>query len=730
MKKRLRKKYQQQAQQREKTAKQATQDQPLRAGWELFHVGRYREAIAAWKDTPLEEQQALQPVLAEAYFRLAIEQHAANKDQAALTFLQQAVNLAPEQWLYYYHLALTFHRLGNLPRAAVAYRQALACQPANQRVLLHLGLLMVQQELASPDPILAAWLAGPEGESLAAPKREFLQTLPALARGEIWEDNLLPEEPAGNSTFFLTGIAYAKKGEWAAAKTWLEQAAHRSPDRPACWLALGEAQAVTGDLQRAGESLERALALGAGEEAHAWLAAVNQAHLIQAAAANDLATVIRLLNAQDNPPGALLALAYFTRGNQQARNEHWAEAKADWEKAVSCGPAAEDLPDIMHNLALLAEREGRPQEAVRYWRRTISAWSALLTQGEDQRPLGRYLALAYRHLAELLLEDGNLSEAAMDLELALRYHPGDTKTRLLLASIEQAMEEPQKAISTLLPVVQEQPGNVEAVGMLATIYTEIEKYDAAKNVLHRGLAIEPQEPVLTQMLTRIGNRLARQYMSQGEWLRARHEIEETLRLNPQDQEALSLTGIMACLLGKEKEGEEWFQKILRLTPEDPRAHLVVGEAYFMVGHPRKASARLKAAMDLAGNAPTVCFQAAKVYLAAQKEKQAEAALLRALDYPGISREEVFLEAFTICCDRHACELARDLLRRAVREFPQNVELQFRYVQCLIEAGDEQGLEQLTGVEKAIAATGTLEENQEWKKLRFKLRQILEELLEE
>ena len=198
MKSRLRKKYQRQAQQKaeaarkERQGRQERQGRPVDAGWQLFQAGQYREAIAVWKNALPEEEQVLRPVLAEAYFRLALEQHAAGKEQPAQTFLQQAANLVSDQWLYHYHLALTWQRLGNLACAAAAYRQALAGRPDNQRVLLHLGLLVVQQELTSPDAALAAWLAGPEGQRLTAPAREFLSSLSAMLRGETRGDNPAP----------------------------------------------------------------------------------------------------------------------------------------------------------------------------------------------------------------------------------------------------------------------------------------------------------------------------------------------------------------------------------------------------------------------------------------------------------------------------------------------------------------------------------------------------------
>ncbi|CEP68867.1 Tetratricopeptide TPR2 [Moorella glycerini] len=746
MKNRLRKKQQRQAQQKAKAARQEHPVRPVDAGWQLFQAGQYREAIAAWKNAPQEEQQRLRPVLAETYFRLAMEQHAAGKEQSAQTFLQQAVNLAPDQWLYHYHLALAWQRLGNLARATAAYRQALAGRPGNQRVLLHLGWLMVQQELASPGSFLAAWLAGPEGQGLAAPVREFLSSLPAMLRGEVREDmgsgapvavkiikhpgdNPLPDEPLGSSAAFLTGIAYARQEQWGAARTWLEQAVHRAPHHPLFWLALGEVQALSDDLHGGKESLEQAVALGAGEEARDWLAAVRQGQLTQAAAKGDLNAVIQLLEADSNPNGALLALAYFVRGNLQARNEQWSKAREDWERAVAIGPAAEDLPDITHNLALLAEREGRQEEAVRYWRQTISGWTELLGQGEDRTSREGYLALAYRHLAELLLADGNLTEAAIDLELALRYDPEDVEARLTLAHTQEALEEPQKAIRTLLPVVQEHPGNVEAVGALASLYMETEKYEAAKEVLRNSLAVTPEEPVLIGMLTRISNRLARRYIALEMWQEAQREIEETLRLNPRDPEALVFTGVIACLTGKEKEGEQWFQQVLQLMPEDPRSHLLVGQAYFVVGHPRKAGAQLKRAMDLAGNAPEVCYQAAQIYLGAEREKAAETALRRALDCPGADREKVYLGAFKVCCKHTACDLAQRILRLAIREFPQNIGLQLKYARCLIETGDERARAQLAEVERIINTTGTPADKWEWQKQRAKWYKSLEESLE-
>lgn len=637
------------------------------AGQESFRAGRYREAIAAWKGLGGEDLAAVKAALAEAYFRLALEHHAACKEESALSFLQQAVALAPDKWIYRYHLGLTFHRLGNVRRAEQVYREVLVALPGHARVLFHLGLLVLQGALVlQRESTLEEWLAGPEGRQLDAGARRFLRWVAGRCREA-------PPSSEDANGCFLWGVVRAKAGDIPGALGCLARAVDLAPGNPHFWRALGEVQARAGDSAAAGESLGRALALGAGEVVREWLAANRQALVLRAAQDEDFDTVIRLWEEELGGArgDAVLALAHFCRGNRAAHEGRWEEARADWERALQLGPGISDLPDVLHNLALLYERRGNRQEAIRYWRRTISAWSALVSRGGDERPLGQYLALAYRRLADLLLEEGNLDEARLDLEIALRYDPADAQSQKDLVMIWLILGEEARAAQVLRQIVEQQPGDAEAVAALARIHWRLDEEDEALRVLRRGLVAAPDHPVLIPLLAEMSRSRALDCIHRRDLEGARRHVQEALRVAPDDPQTMSVVGVLAYREGHRREGDRWFEKALLRAGSDPQVYLILGVAQFMVGHPRKASGYLKKAMELSGYDAEICYQAGRTYLAYDRQSQAGEAFRRALDSAGGDRRRMYRRIIRVCEEERSLRLLLEFGFQAAEEFPDD-----------------------------------------------------------
>jgi tetratricopeptide (TPR) repeat protein len=125
----------------------------LTRGSQRFNQTDYDGAIKDWAaaqakgDTSAE----LQAALAEAYFRRAYGQ--AHPD---LADLQQAVQQAPTDARYRYHLALAHHRRGEWAQAEPFYRALLAESPPFDRAALPLAQLLLEGGKAlQKDPVWA-----------------------------------------------------------------------------------------------------------------------------------------------------------------------------------------------------------------------------------------------------------------------------------------------------------------------------------------------------------------------------------------------------------------------------------------------------------------------------------------------------------------------------------------------------------------------------------------------
>jgi len=98
-------------------------------GLQAFKSGDYTRAIERWERAGRQAPAKLPTeALAEAYFRRGIQgfyRKSQSADvQAALKDLRRAIELAPGEARYHFHLGLAAHRQGDLESAIAAYRSA------------------------------------------------------------------------------------------------------------------------------------------------------------------------------------------------------------------------------------------------------------------------------------------------------------------------------------------------------------------------------------------------------------------------------------------------------------------------------------------------------------------------------------------------------------------------------------------------------------------------------
>jgi tetratricopeptide (TPR) repeat protein len=96
-------------------------------GLREFRAKRYKQAITVWQQVP-QPENVLNKALAEAHFRLGVGASATStlQSEESLTHIRQAVDLAPADPVYAYHLGLGLHREGRSSEARDCYRRAVS----------------------------------------------------------------------------------------------------------------------------------------------------------------------------------------------------------------------------------------------------------------------------------------------------------------------------------------------------------------------------------------------------------------------------------------------------------------------------------------------------------------------------------------------------------------------------------------------------------------------------
>jgi tetratricopeptide (TPR) repeat protein len=143
------------------------------------------------------------------------------------------------------------------------------------------------------------------------------------------------------------------------------------------------------------------------------------------------------------------------------------------------------------------EREGKPQDALAIYERTLSR----IPQSNT-----RERASALINAGNCLTQLARLNEAFADFQQAAEIDPENLDARLHLAEFFVAAGVPNHATEHLSFVLSRNPEDAEALGLLGMVESSAQRYDRAKELLERSIANDPQRPNVAVALAEIYNR--------------------------------------------------------------------------------------------------------------------------------------------------------------------------------------------------------------------------------
>jgi len=186
--------------------------------------------------------------------------------------------------------------------------------------------------------------------------------------------------------------------------------------------------------------------------------------------------------------------------------------------------AAEKLDDkdidIRESLAFALYRAGRLSEAETAYRGALSL-----------QPDGAALQKAHLGLANSLVADKKLDEAASEFAAYLELAPNDTATRIERASALVDLGKDDDALGELDRAAAAGPEGIRQLKLRSQIYWEKKRYDEAIPVLQKAAAIAPSDPDIPA-------RLGRVYMEKKDYLNAVHWFAAAYKMNPTDNDLL------------------------------------------------------------------------------------------------------------------------------------------------------------------------------------------------
>ena len=204
----------------------------------------------------------------------------------------------------------------------------------------------------------------------------------------------------------------------------------------------------------------------------------------------------------------------------------------------------------------------------------FDAAKASLTAGDLATAENHYIqaiVLGLRQIAHLALSEGQTDQAAADLESALRLKPDDTETQLDTAGIWFRKQEAARAETLLKAVLEKEPRNAQAHGLLGRVYVFIGDSDRAIQELKTS--VDLADNFESGYFLGIAYLTAKKFPEASAWF---HQLE----LKMGESAALHMLFGRAYLVTRAPEQAiAEFRQVIKLDPAYPRAHGFLGYAY-------------------------------------------------------------------------------------------------------------------------------------------------------
>jgi tetratricopeptide (TPR) repeat protein len=501
---------------------------PRQVGLRAFQAGRFAEAIMAW--SPLAERDgAVRAALSEAHFRRALSGPPLDP---ALADLRRAIELAPDDPRYRFHLGRYLHRHGDLAAASEQYRAvlkrdsswvgaakllALATLEQNARAdLADLPITPAVKRFIEPAQALLRGGAVPSGDD--SPAGRFWRGLGQLAAGDAASDDLDDDRPLPASTLtalrrYYRGVAAARAGDTETAlKLW-----QRALEAGATPVWLRENLAVL--------LLNQLTALyDAGNVSDAAALAQRSVGLPGSAAFDEL---------------RLLALDRGAYAAAQAGD--WPRAAELWEAArqVLGGSANLGSPrPLLHNLALAYERLERWEEAAEAWRGMLRTRPRRKAAGQSATAESALSEQQWAWVRERIItcykQAGRPDEAVVVFRQIIKEDPNDLDARVQLADALLANEQERAAENEIGRILQIDPHHVDALLRHAAFLDLRMQLPESEQIMRDLVARHPEREDLRRLAAQHFLQHGRQYAEWGQPAVAHRAFVEGERYDPEN----------------------------------------------------------------------------------------------------------------------------------------------------------------------------------------------------
>ncbi|HEV2911708.1 MAG TPA: tetratricopeptide repeat protein [Pyrinomonadaceae bacterium] len=193
-------------------------------------------------------------------------------------------------------------------------------------------------------------------------------------------------------------------------------------------------------------------------------------------------------------------------------------------------------------------------------------------------------ALAHSEYGKFLVQANRMDEAEVEFRRAVEAEPANRDSRQGLAAfyvLTKRMDKAEEAYKALAELDKTRP---EGRAMLADFYSSVGRYDEAITIYQEIIAHTPE-------YSRARYRIGEMLLARGDTRGASEQVDEVLKANPRDMQALMLRARIRLQSGQSKEVKDAIEDLKEVLKQEPnsRAGLYyMAEANFRANQPEQA----------------------------------------------------------------------------------------------------------------------------------------------
>ncbi|MEO6320708.1 MAG: XrtA/PEP-CTERM system TPR-repeat protein PrsT, partial [Polaromonas sp.] len=408
--------------------------------------------------------------------------------------------------------------------------------------------------------VLSAWLVAlvlaacsEKPEAMIVSAKDYLAKNDSKA-AVIQIKNALQSDPNFPEARFLLGTALLDSGDPVGAETELRKALDLKhpqdlviPPLASALLAQGQAKKLTDEFSRT--ELSQAAAKASLQMSLA------SAYAMQGKADQSQAALNGALLADPGYAPALIAQA-----RQKAGQRDFDGALAMADDVIAKSPKSYEAWNLKGDILLYAKNQ--TAEALVAYRKAVEVKPNFLP--------------GHAAVTTLLLQQGNFTEAATQVEQIKKFAPQHPQTKYLEAQLAFQKKDFKLARDLVQQVLKATPGNVQGLQLAGAVELELNSLLQAEGYLSKAVQQAP-ELLLARRL------LVVTYLHSGQPAKALATLLPGLSRENVDPGLLSVAGEVYLQNGDVKKAEEYFTKATQQNPKDGRNRTSLALTHLMGG---------------------------------------------------------------------------------------------------------------------------------------------------